>query len=265
GKFLYGHHANFKREDADSMSGLCDIALDDSGNIYAIDRYANQIKKNTLIKKTISPQPPEVRLKKLMTKPGGNVDNEELLNTIRQLNRTTDPETIKNLINTFPKVLYFTQDYRLEEVLILTLASIGEPAIPFLIKALENPNREVRLSVIRVLILNNNQTVIIPLMNCLKKSSKNDGTNWTGYIIRVLLKIDNIPIKSLLEILKDDDKRVQSIGITVLRTSKYKEVISPLIIEMKKNPRFRSKFADALGAIGDKKAIPYLIEILKSE
>ena len=144
---------------------------------------------------------------------------------------------------------------------VIELANIGpaaEAAIPALVAALGDKDGDVRINAAEA--LGNLGSAAVPaLLKALKDEDKE--------VVRAAVEVlgdsgDGRAVKPILDILKarkDDDLTAEAIG--ALGCLKAGEAAEPLIAILadKKSPEdWRHRAADALGGIGDKRAVPVL-------
>jgi len=196
----------------------------------------------------------------------GKNERSEYLSVIKVaakvLGKIVNERAIEPLILTLtlPKPKFPHQDARIEAV--KSLVKIGEPAVDLLINAVDHDQLEVRVRAARALGQIEDSRAMQPLINLLKDPS---------YKVREAATIavqkiggDRV-IDLLIDSLKDSEASVRTAAVKSL-TRIGELSVAPLIETLHHdNYKVREAAARALGQIGDKQVVEYLIVMLKDE
>jgi len=172
-----------------------------------------------------------------------------------------NPEEIASLIDKLK-----TNDERELDAAIKKLGKIGEPAIPALMKALQDKNLLVRRSAADVL-----RQIGPPAIPALVKALKDSDANVRSFAAYVLGKIGaqaQTALPQLFPLLQDSNAKVRSSAASALEGigAEAKTALPQLVPLLKdSDANVRSSAASALGKIGAeaKTALPQLVPLLK--
>lgn len=141
------------------------------------------------------------------------------------------------------------------------LVKIGAPALELLINALENQDKEVRISTVQLLSKIGNEKAIKPLMNLLKDEDEDIRKVSAIAIGRIGDPSSLEPLILLLQ--TDDNVKFRLQIIKVIGQLKNERAVEPLISMLKSEDydTVRSQIIKVLGQLKDERAITPLIEL----
>jgi len=188
---------------------------------------------------------------------------------IESLGMLGDKRAIESLIKILKKKSY--KPYKLKKAAAEALSRIGEPAAKELIELLKSEDKRIRLLVMDALIKIGSPEVSNHLIGMLKDK---EPLIWSKAAIGLAkLKVGD-PVKFLLEKLKSSDNQVRIYAISSLGEIGDKRAVEPLCKLLSKiidSPRWGEmeslgrEIITALGKLKDKRAVPILINYLRSE
>ncbi len=142
------------------------------------------------------------------------------------------------------------------------LADMGETTIEPMIEALEDPDKEVRSTAVRVLGRTGGRRALEPLTRVLE-AEKDESIRWNAVLI--MSGIGEAAIDPLTLALKDPVWEVRDSAATTL--ANMGEVAFDPLLQALDSPHgyARSRAANALGNMGDARAVEPLIRLLSAE
>jgi len=143
------------------------------------------------------------------------------------------------------------------------VTKLGPSAVPALIRALRDEDREVRLAATATLGRLGDLRAVDPLIGVLKDE---DGAVRLTAVLGLRSLQDPRRVEPLITALKDDDSQVRSCAATVLGVLGDPRAVDPLIAALRDEDRFVKRSAVwALGKLGDARGVEALNELLDDE
>jgi len=142
------------------------------------------------------------------------------------------------------------------------LREIGKPAVPFLLKALKDTNADVREDAVQALGEIRDPATLDALV--LLVGDKDEGV--LRSVLKALAEFDDPrAIKGLIRALKEPDESLVFVAVQSL-VKRGSPAVEPLIGALAdKDPRIQRLAAEALGQIGDERAIGPLTRLISDE